>query len=138
MLVTVATYARPWEAHLLRLRLEADGIFAVVAHEHHVGLKWHWTVALGGAKVQVPWSAREDALSVMRWAESGGYSALLEEIYGVDVVPQCPACGSRDFNSRASIGGLLAVMLSCFFGSVAYLPALSVHECGACRRQWSD
>ena len=54
------------EAHIFRLRLEAEGIFAVVAHEHHVWANWPYAMALGGVKVQVPPSELEE-----RWWWSG-------------------------------------------------------------------
>ncbi|HEX2114187.1 MAG TPA: hypothetical protein VHM01_07255 [Alphaproteobacteria bacterium] len=53
VLVTAETFTEPWEAHLFCTRLQAEGLFAVVAHEHHVGMYWPYALALGGVKLQV-------------------------------------------------------------------------------------
>ncbi len=53
MLTTVAAFREPWEAHMFCGRLMAEGIAAFVAHECHIGNAWHYSVALGGVKVQV-------------------------------------------------------------------------------------
>ena len=36
MLVTIATFTNPLEAHIVRGRLQAEGIETYVAHEHHI------------------------------------------------------------------------------------------------------
>ncbi|MEN8183082.1 MAG: hypothetical protein ABFS46_11165 [Myxococcota bacterium] len=50
-LVPVAACARPVDAHLIRCRLEAEGIEAVVTDEHFVNVLWLDSAAV---KVQVP------------------------------------------------------------------------------------
>jgi hypothetical protein len=67
MLTTVATFAYPWQAHLLRLRLEADGIPAFVAHEHQP-----YATALGGIEVQVPEEFLDDAEAIIALGETDG------------------------------------------------------------------
>jgi len=60
-LITVKTFRDPWDAHLFRMRLEADGIPAFVANDQHVWMKWPISTALGGVRVQVPNGCGEDA-----------------------------------------------------------------------------
>ncbi len=51
---TVETFRDPRDAHLLRMRLDVDGIPAVIANDLHVWNAWHMSTALGGVRVQVP------------------------------------------------------------------------------------
>jgi hypothetical protein len=90
MLSTIAIFTEPWQAHLFRLRLEADGIFATVAHEHHVTLNWPWALALGGAKVQVRHADRDRALAVETRARAGEFVAELEAELGPLDDRHCP------------------------------------------------
>lgn len=53
MLVTVASYWLPYEAHLARSKLEAEGIPAALADEHTIEAQWLFSNALGGVKVMV-------------------------------------------------------------------------------------
>ena len=52
-LVTVETFSSPWEAQLARAALEAEGIDAVIADEHFLGLYGALTSTLGGVRLQV-------------------------------------------------------------------------------------
>lgn len=48
MLITVAHFTDPWEAHLFHGRLDAEGLSAVIVDEHHVWNNWPYALALGG------------------------------------------------------------------------------------------
>ena len=61
MLTTVASFREPWEAHMFRSRLAAEGVPAVLIHEYHIGNAWHYSTALGSVRVQVPAERKEDA-----------------------------------------------------------------------------
>jgi hypothetical protein len=93
-LVTVATFAAPWEAQLARARLEAEGIEARLADEHlaRLGLSH----AIGGVRLQVREEEAEAALAVLR------REARLPEIYLVTeeeaLRPRCPDCNSDSLN----------------------------------------
>jgi len=52
-LVTVETFSSAWEAQLARAALEAEGIDAVIADEHFLGLYGALTSTLGGVRLQV-------------------------------------------------------------------------------------
>jgi hypothetical protein len=51
--VTVETFSSSWEAQLARTALEAEGIDAVIADEHFLGLYGALTSTLGGVRLQV-------------------------------------------------------------------------------------
>src|SRR5262245_49028886 len=52
-LVQVASFSYPQDAHLLKARLEAEGIPASIADEHSVMTNWLMQGAIGGVKVLV-------------------------------------------------------------------------------------
>jgi hypothetical protein len=89
-LVTVETFAAPWEAQLARARLEAEGIDSQLADEHlaRLGLSG----AIGGVRLQVREEDAEIAVEVLR------REARLPELYLVTdeeaLRPRCPGCNS--------------------------------------------
>ena len=64
-LVTIASYREPYEAHLFCSLLESNEIPAYVIHDHHVGLNWLYSDALGGVKLQVSAEHRDLALELL-------------------------------------------------------------------------
>lgn len=84
-MVTVASFNKPEEAHLLRMRLEAAGIPAYVQDEHMIQMDLLAANAIGGVRVQI---AEEDVPAARN---------LLAQDHGVpDFKPAfvCPRCGS--------------------------------------------
>src|SRR5688572_10798090 len=100
MLVTVANFTEAWEAHLFCYRLEAEGVPAVVNHEHNVGIYWPYALALGGAKVQVHHVDRNTARFVERRCLAGDFYRELSEEFGDLDDEKCPRCGSVVFTAR--------------------------------------
>lgn len=103
MLVTVARTEMAPEAHILRGRLEAEGIPAFVEHEHHVTADWFVSNALGGVKLQVPVEHAPAAAKVLRQWERGefvlpsdpsGDQADATFATAADAAPACPKCGA--------------------------------------------
>jgi hypothetical protein len=68
--VTVATFTNSFNAHLLKGRLEAEGIPAYIKDEHTVGVNPLYDVALGGIKLQV---AEEQETEARRILAENGY-----------------------------------------------------------------
>ena len=52
-MVTIASFSKVEEAHLLRMRLEAAGIPAYMRDENTIQWDWALITALGGVKVEV-------------------------------------------------------------------------------------
>lgn len=71
ILVTVARFSKPMEAQILRMRLEADGIPAVIADENMIRVNWFLSNALGGVRVQVPSRRLQEAHEVMAALRAG-------------------------------------------------------------------
>jgi hypothetical protein len=121
-LVTIATFAQSWEAHLAAGKLEAAGIPAVLADENIVstggGL---YTGLAGGIKLQVPQADAERAL------------AELPSRVRVRQV-KCPRCGSMDTHEVDYTLGL-----KFFFLLLLGLPYLFVRKpwmCLKCQYLW--
>lgn len=91
MLVTIARYSLPYEAHIAWSRLDSEGIPAFVADEHTINMQWLLSDALGGVRLQVAEADVEAALAIL--AEDREQDLLEQE--GVDAT-RCPHCGSTD------------------------------------------
>jgi hypothetical protein len=113
MLATIAAFRDPWEAHMFRLRLEAEDVPAVVAYEFHIGNNWLWSTALGGVRVQVPNDFAEAAFDVKSLCRTGKYRDDLIEEFGDIDDPHCPHCGSQNYWKRRPISVMIffAVLL---------------------------
>ena len=69
---TIATFSKPEDAHLLRMRLEAGGIPAFIQDENLIQMDWLLSNAVGGVRVQV---ADEDVTAACQLlAEDRGVS----------------------------------------------------------------
>lgn len=62
---TVASFSKPFEAHLLIARLEANGIRAFARDENLVTLDWLYSNAVGGVKIDVADEDYERALELL-------------------------------------------------------------------------
>jgi hypothetical protein len=137
-LVTIASFTEPWEAHIFRLRLQAEGVPAFVAHEHHVWQNWPYALALGGVKVQVPRSATEKASDVERRCRAGQYRAELAAELGDLDDARCPDCGSNRIESRRFWFAILLLLLSYAIAQVIFPLGRRVHRCAACGTGWRE
>ena len=52
-MVTIATFSKVEDAHLLRMRLESAGIPAFIPNENTIQVDWGLTNMLGGVTVEV-------------------------------------------------------------------------------------
>jgi len=52
-MVVIASFGLPWEAHLAKARLEAEGIRAVLLDEQAISANPFYSPALGGVKLAV-------------------------------------------------------------------------------------
>jgi hypothetical protein len=64
--ITVASFSQPFDAHLARTRLEADGIMCVVSDEYLVRVDWLLSNAIGGVKLMVPAWEADRAKEILR------------------------------------------------------------------------
>lgn len=66
MLVTVATFSLPGEAHLVRAKLKSEGIESFLLDEHAVAMDVSHSQVLGGIKLQVREADVSHAAEILR------------------------------------------------------------------------
>jgi len=72
--VTVARSLIPSELHILRARLEADGIRSFVADDNTTQANSLWSVAVGGARLLVAQELAEEARQIIDLMKSGKFA----------------------------------------------------------------
>lgn len=133
MLITIGLYLNPIEAHIVRGRIEAEGIPAYVQHEHHSWAKWTISLALGYVKVQVRQEDVKAAVAVLENIQSGEY-ALVEE---ADTASTCCAkCGGTEME-RVNWSWKMALWGVMFFSVVIPYTIYRV-KCVECKHSWTQ
>jgi rubredoxin len=64
--ITVASFSQPFEAHLAKTRLEAEGVTCVVSDEYLIRVDWLLSNAVGGVKLMVPVWEADHARDILR------------------------------------------------------------------------
>ncbi|MEM1438240.1 MAG: DUF2007 domain-containing protein [Pseudomonadota bacterium] len=90
-LVVAERFSFPHEAEIARASLEAAGVPAVVADQHHINANWLVSNALGGVRLLVP----EEALDFAKELLAADFSYAVDAELGRDT-ETCSACGSSD------------------------------------------
>ncbi len=136
MLITIARYFDPWEAHILRARLVAEGIPASVAGEQHMMADWPLSVALGGAALQVPSAHLDQAREVVALYHSG---ALMAELIAEhpECEDRCPVCGRTDLKATVPHGQRAALIASFLLASAPFPTCASRMQCNSCGHRWT-
>jgi hypothetical protein len=101
-LVTIASFNQPTEAHILKGRLEAEGIPCFLGDENIVAAQPFYSVAVGGVKLKVTEDDAEEARAILGRIQGGTNEYLLDD--NVELAPPmqehttetviCPNCGS--------------------------------------------
>ncbi len=76
--VTVATFNLAHQAHLVKGKLESEGIPCIITDEHTITMNWFYSYALGGIKVKVLEINYQKALRILK-------DDFSEELKDVDV-----------------------------------------------------
>ncbi len=72
-LVAVASFETPFEAHLARGLLQAEGLHATIADEHVVSVNAALTYAVGGVRLLVREPHVQRALAILAARQRGEY-----------------------------------------------------------------
>jgi hypothetical protein len=136
MLTTIGRYLNPWEAHVLRGRLEAEGIPAFVTNDGHAMAAFPLSYALGGAALQVPTSRVDEARAVLGDYESGALEEDLRAETGAEA-PKCERCDSGDVRELVSASQKVMVFAMWLFNSTTFPTHASGMRCNACGHTWS-
>ena len=86
----VDRYSDAIAANIVRGRLEAEGIPAVLGNEDLVTLNWLWSQAFGGVVVKVPAELLDAARAIIAAIDHGDYADAMSAETG-DVCDQCGA-----------------------------------------------
>jgi len=124
-MTTIATFTKPEEAHLLRMRLEALGIEAFIQDENLIQIDLLLSNAIGGVRVQV---ADEDEQAVRE---------LLKEDTGIPAEAdalRCPKCGSTSIETEQFSKRL--AFLSLLLLGIPLLLMRRRLRCNACLHTW--
>ncbi|MBF9253981.1 DUF2007 domain-containing protein [Pontibacter sp. 172403-2] len=141
-LITIATCNELTEAHILKGRLEAEGILCFLGDEHIVGAQPFYAVAVGGIKLKVPENDADEAKAILATIQGGHADYMLDEI---DLAPPmqehaqvqtCPRCSSDNITQEKhnkagfSLRSLLPDFLLSFLNQR--------YKCYNCGHQWKD
>ncbi len=107
-LVMIASFPEPYLAHLVRSRLEADGIVATLSDEHLASMTA--IAGDGGVKLRVRRDQVEAALAIMQGAADEPCEFNDDEVHDAGSTalatapPACPRCGATSATRRAHVG----------------------------------
>ncbi len=99
MIETIITKTTAIEAYIIRGRLEAEGIPAFIAFEHHIWANWTLSNALGGVRIQVLSSKKDEAINVVSSIERGEFQKELEKEIKYTEKSICSVCESDEVNN---------------------------------------
>jgi len=138
VLITVSAFREPYEAHLFRGRLEAEGVTAFVAHEMYIANDWPMSLAFGGVKVQVLFGQYEAARAIERACCRGEFRELLQDEIGDLNDPVCPCSGGTEYRKRRPFPcAALAIAVSLTLDTVVP-PAGWIFRCERCLKEYRN
>lgn len=134
MLANATTTIDPIEAHIIRGRLEAEGLHPTVAFEHHIRMNWFISHALGGVKVQVPPSEAEQASEIVQKINQDYYRHILDDVEETQDHFCCPKCGSQNIRRSRFTESLALVVL--WFVTLPIPFQTGAYLCQSCKHHW--
>jgi hypothetical protein len=114
--VTVATFWKPTDAQLARIKLESEGFDVVILDENLIATDWLMANAIGGIKLQVPEPAAAEARAVLGAVAGAALARPQSDEPVSDGQVLCPRCASPDiyptnYSRRISFLALLVSMV---------------------------
>lgn len=135
-LITINSYSEPLEAHIVKGRLEAEGIPTYIAHEHHISVAWYLSNALGGVKIQVHKQDYKKAINILKSLRNGEFEEELKKETKVSESNICPNCGSANCLSKFSLPLLFLVWFSIGLAVIVFPIHRNKHTCVECGCKW--
>jgi len=89
VLVTLARFLDPWEAHVVCARLRADGLFAEVANDRMAIVDWPMAYALGGTQLQVKPDDLAEARAILEAYRRGELDVEHDAADDAEAEPAC-------------------------------------------------
>jgi len=126
-MLTIATFSKPEEAHMLRLRLEAGGVPAYIQDENMVQTDWLYSNAIGGVRVQI---GEDDAGRAQEILQDPGIGT---EPWGM---PACPICFSTNTGPDGAPRRLS--FLSIMLAGIPFSVSKTRWRCADCNHTWKE
>ena len=125
-MITVASFSKVEEAHMLRLRLEAGGIPAYIQDENMVQMDWMYSNAIGGVRVQI---VEEDAEHAKEILQEPPFDS---EPAGMEVCPNCTSTKTApdELPRRLAFLSMLVVGFPFMFSRTRW-------RCASCNQVWN-
>ncbi|XLS27799.1 DUF2007 domain-containing protein [Flavobacteriaceae bacterium M23B6Z8] len=131
--ITLKTFDNPIDAHLLKTKLESEGIPCYLMDENLVTLNPLFNISVGGIKLKVHTYDLQKALEVLQVFEK----SLQTNSEGEAI--KCPKCSSEDiytgFKSIKGAKGILSAIISFIF-MVFPLYYKTVNKCNVCGNEF--
>jgi len=126
-MITIASFSKPENAHLLRMRLEAGGVTAYILDENTVQMDWLISNAIGGVRVQIAEEDIENAREIL--------SEVLPVAPSNDH-PICPSCASKNTAPHELPHRLSFLSL----GLIGFPLLFAKHQwkCADCGKTWDE
>jgi hypothetical protein len=131
----VGRYFDPWEAHILRARLEAEGIPASVIGDQHIIANWPLSVALGGAALQVPDAYLDQAQQIIAAYHAGTFKEDLIAEHP-EAADRCPSCNSTEIAGSIPIWLRILNVATFLLASAPFPTSASRMRCHTCGHRW--
>jgi len=127
--ITIRTFENPLDAHLLKTKLESEGIACLLMDDYMMSLIPLYNLTLGGVKLKVQESDSSRAQDILAEYDNTRYTN------SEDNEVQCVYCGSDKFYSRfpsmrSFWGVLTAVLYFILFIYPVYFK--HVYKCKSC------
>ncbi len=135
MLTTVGRYFDPWEAHILRARLEAEGVPASVIGDQHIIANWPLSVALGGVALQVPGEYLGQAQEVIAAYHAGIFRQDLVAEHP-EAADTCQNCSSTEVTGSVPLRQRVLTVATFLLASAPFPTSASSMRCKACGHRW--
>ena len=136
-ILEVECYESPWEAYIALGRLKAEGVSGYIFNDHHIGIDWPLSLALGWVKLKVAPEDKENALEVVKNLKSGKYLEDLEFHFDTNFKDTCQQCGSENIIHKLSVGERVICFMLVIF-SVTFPVHRNTHLCKNCGSKCAD
>lgn len=127
--VTIKTFDKAIDAHILKARLEDEGIECFIYDENIVTVNPLYTLAVGGIKLKINESDIEKANSILSEIDSTPFTDNNNDAI------KCPRCKSTnlisDFKSMNNIGSIFATIIAFIYIVIPFYMK-SVYKCKNC------
>ena len=124
------------DAELAKLKLAAEGIDSFIAGKNFAGMYWLYSIACGGARIEVRQSDAERAVEILKDNKPADFEEVEESSTTEPLDDQCPNCHSGNveyerFSKKLFYLSLLFLKFPLPFSKKSF-------KCNNCGHSWQD